>query len=119
MAENIDQLGNLGQRVIDQVTKAYDPSNQETVALAMHPGQLVGRDFGSEWLAQYDYPLLLKLSDGTRISTSISGGVSAKSAYLDCIPWASPTFPPDSPAWNRMNAIIRGARTDLGGNPQA
>lgn len=125
-----DQLARLGQEVVDAVVASYNPHNDPSLALALHPGQALADDIVqngvtnplrlSEWIEdQYDYPLWLKRSDASTVSASSVGGVSAKSAYLAMIPWAQPTVPPDAPAFSRISAMIADARKDLGDNPDA
>ncbi|MFK0161672.1 hypothetical protein [Rhizobium sp. NPDC090279] len=130
MGDNTDQLAILGQKVIDTLIATYNPSNDPSVALALHPGQALADDIVqngvtnplrlSEWIEdQYDYPLLLKRSDASSISAASVGSLSAKSAYLAMVPWAQPSMPTDSPAFARIAALIAEARKDLGDNPDA
>ncbi|KGE02515.1 hypothetical protein [Rhizobium sp. YS-1r] len=130
MSHNSDQLAILGQKVIDALIATYNPANDPSIALALHPGQALADDIVqngvtnplrlSEWLEdQYDYPLWLKRSDASSISTASVGAVSAKSTYLAMVPWAQPSVPADSPAYARLAALIAGARRDLGDNPNA
>lgn len=128
MADNSDQLAQLGQKVLDAVITTYNPTHDASLALAIHPGQPLADDLVqagvtnplrlSEWIEdQYDYPLWLKRSDASSISASSVGSVSAKSAYLAMIPWAQPTVAADVPAFARLAALISDARKDLGDNP--
>lgn len=130
MGTNTDQLAILGQMVVDTVIATYNPDNDPSVALALHPGQALADDIVqggvtnplrlSEWIEdQYDYPLWLKRSDASSISTASVGNLSAKSAYLAMVPWAQPSVPADSPAYARVAALIAEARRDLGDNPDA
>jgi hypothetical protein len=130
MSGNSDQLAIVGQKIIDALIATYNPTNDPSVALALHPGQALADDIVqngmtnplrlSEWLEdQYDYPLWLKRSDASSISASSVGSLSAKSAYLAMVPWAQPSVSADSPAYARLAALIAGARRDLGDNPAA
>lgn len=130
MSGNSDQLAIVGQKVIDALIATYNPTNDPSVALALHPGQALADDIVqngmtnplrlSEWLEdQYDYPLWLKRSDASAISASSVGSLSAKSAYLAMVPWAQPSVSADSPAYARLAALIARARRDLGDNPDA
>ena len=130
MSDNSDQLALLGQQVVDAVIATYNPRNDPSLALALHPGQALADDIVqngvtnalrlSEWIEdQFDYPLWLKRSDASSISASSVGGVPAKSAYLAMIPWAQPTVSPDAPAFSRITAMIADARRDIGDNPSA
>lgn len=130
MSGNSDQLAIVGQKVIDALIETYNPTNDPSVALALHPGQALADDIVqngmtnplrlSEWLEdQYDYPLWLKRSDASAISASSVGSLSAKSAYLAMVPWAQPGVSADSPAYARLAALIARARRDLGDNPDA
>jgi hypothetical protein len=128
MSTNSDQLAMLGQQVIDTLVATYNPNNDPSLALALHPGQALADGIVqngvtnplrlSEWLEdQYDYPLLLKRADASSISASSVGDLTAKSAYLAMIPWAQPSVPADAPAYARIAAMIAQARQDLGDNP--
>lgn len=130
MSDNTDQLAILGQMVVDTLIATYNPSNDSSVALALHPGQALADDVVqngvtnplqlSEWIEdQYDYPLWLKRSDASSISAASVGSLSAKSAYLAMVPWAQPSVAADSPAYARIAALIAEARKDLGDNPDA
>ncbi len=128
MSDNTDQLAILGQQVLDTLTATYNPQNDPSVALALHPGQALADNLVqngvtnplrlSGWLEdQYDYPLYLKRSDASSISASSIGSLTAKSAYLAMIPWAQPSVPANAPAYARISAMIAEARKDLGDNP--
>jgi hypothetical protein len=125
-----DQLAALGQRVLDAVTATYNPHGDPSLALALHPGQALADDVVqngvtnelrlSMWLQeQYDFPLWLKEADGSSISASTVGGVTAKAAYTEMVPYAQPSVPVDAPAYPRISALIAQAREDLGENPEA
>ncbi|HEY8434085.1 MAG TPA: hypothetical protein VIK68_05665 [Sphingomicrobium sp.] len=127
MADNSDQLAELGQKVLDAVLASYKPDENASLALAVHPGQPLADDIVqngvtnplrvSEWLGdQYDFPLSLKLSDATPVTASL-GALAAKSAYVTMVRFAQPSMPTDDPAYPRINAMIADARQDLGDNP--
>ena len=130
MGANSDQLALLGQRVLDAVIATYNPDGDPALALALHPGQPLADAIVqdgvtnelrlSEWIGdQYDYPLWLKRSDASSVSASSVGSLTAKSAYLAMVPWAQPGVAADSPAFDRISALIAEAQRMLGGNPDA
>ena len=127
MADNSDQLAELGQKVLDAVLASYKPDGNGSLALAVHPGQPLADDIVqngvtnplrvSEWLGdQYDFPLSLKLSDATPVTASL-GALAAKSAYVTMVRFAQPALSTDDPAYARINDMIADARKDLGDNP--
>ncbi|AKU16615.1 hypothetical protein [Luteipulveratus mongoliensis] len=129
MTGNSDQLAVLGQQVLDAIITTYLPDSGSALALALHPGQALADDLVqagetnplrlSEWIAdQYDYPLWLKRSDGSSVSASVVGGIPAKAAYLNMVPWACPSVPADSTSYPRLAALIAQARKDLGDTPE-
>lgn len=124
----LDQLQQLGQQVLDAVLQAYDPDGTSSLALALHPGQVIADEVVqdgavnplrlSTWLSdQYDYPLWLELADGTPIASTALGGVTATSAYVTAARYAQPSVPVDSPAYGRIEALIADARQDIGTDP--
>lgn len=124
----VDQLQQLGQQVLDAVLQAYDPDGTSSLALALHPGQVIADEVVqdgvvnplrlSTWLSdQYDYPLWLELADGTPIASTALGGVTATSAYVTAARYAQPSLPVDSPAYGRIEALIADARQDIGTDP--
>ncbi|MER8427506.1 hypothetical protein [Mesorhizobium sp. M1403] len=130
MSTNSDQLAILGQQVVDTLIATYNPNNDPSLALAIHPGQALADGIVqngvtnplrlSEWLEdQYDYPLWLKRSDASSVSASSVGSLTAKSAYLAMIPWAQPGVPVDAPSYARIAAMVAEARKDIGDNPDA
>ena len=129
-SDRLTQLQQLGQRVLDAVVAAYDPDGTSSLALALHPGQVIADDVVqggvvnplrlSTWLAdQYDYPLWLQLADGTPIASTALGGVTATSAYVTAARFAQPSLPVDAPAYPRIESLIADARQDLGTDPDA
>jgi len=130
VSENADQLAILGRQVLDAIVAAYLPDGDSSLALALHPGQALADELVqngqtnplrlSEWIAdQYDYPLWLKRADGTAVSASLVGGITAKAAYLNMVPWALPSVAVDVASFPRLNALIAAARRSLGDNPEA
>ncbi len=129
MTANDDQLTQLGQQVLDAIAASYTPTDDTSLALALYPGQSLDSDILqggvtnqlrlSNWLGnQYDYPLWLKLADGTPLVTSAMTGVTAKSAYATMAQWCEPGVAADSPEFPRISALIAQARRDLGGDPE-
>ncbi|MDQ1715068.1 MAG: hypothetical protein QOC60_1013, partial [Frankiaceae bacterium] len=107
MTDNSDQLAQLGEQVVAAITAAYNPHNDSTLALALHPGQALADGIVqggvtnelrlSEWIAgQYDSPMVLKLADGTPVTTTTLGGITAKSAYVTMARWGQPGVAPDA-----------------------
>jgi hypothetical protein len=128
-----EDLARVGQGVIDTIVSVYLPDGDDTLTLAIHPGQAIAENVVqsgrtgpesnplvlSEWIAdQYDYPLLLKRSEGTSVVSSLSGGVTGKTGYAAMVPWATPSLPADSPAYARVSSLISTARQSLGSNPE-
>jgi hypothetical protein len=129
-SDRLTQLQQLGQRVLDAVVAAYDPDGTSSLALALHPGQVIADDVVqggvvnplrlSTWLAdQYDYPLWLHLADGTPIASTALGGITATSAYVTAARFAQPSLPVDAPAYPRIESLIADARQDIGTDPDA
>lgn len=126
--DRVDELEQLGQRIIDAVVAAYDPEGTSGLALALHPGQALADDVVqggttnplrvSAWLAdQYDYPMRLKLADGTPVPSTALGGVTATSAYVTMARWCRPGIAADAPAHPRIEQLIADARQDIGTDP--
>ncbi len=129
MSDNSDQLAQLGEQVVAAITAAYNPHNNSTLALALHPGQALADDIVqadainelrlSEWLAaQYDTPMVLKLADGTPVVTTVLGGITAKSAYVTMARWGQPGVAADSAAFPRLAQLISEVRQDIGEHPE-
>lgn len=129
MSDNSDQLAQLGEQVVAAITAAYNPHDNSTLALALHPGQALADDIVqagvvnelrlSEWLAgQYDTPMVLKLADGTPVVTTTLGGVTAKSAYVTMARWGQPGVAADSAAYPRLAQLLSDVRQDVGEHPE-
>lgn len=129
MSDNSDQLAQLGEQVVATITAAYNPHNDSTLALALHPGQALADDIVqagvinelrlSEWLGgQYDNPMLLKLADGTPVTTTTLGGITAKSAYITMARWSRPGVPAESAAFPRLAQLLSDVRQDIGEHPE-
>jgi hypothetical protein len=130
VSDNGDQLARLGEQVVATITAAYNPHNDSTLALALHPGQALADNIVqggvinelrlSEWLAgQYDNPMMLKLADGTPVTTTTLGGITAKSAYVTMARWGQPAVAADSAAFPRLAQLISDVRQDIGEHPEA
>jgi len=129
VSDNSDQLAQLGEQVVATITAAYNPHDDSTLALALHPGQALADDIVqagvinelrlSEWLGgQYDNPMLLKLADGTPVTTTTLGGITAKSAYVTMARWGQPGVPADSAALPRLAQLLSDVRQDIGEHPE-
>ncbi len=130
MSDNGNQLAQLGEQVVATITAAYNPHNDSTLALALHPGQPLADDLVqagvvnqlrlSEWLAgQYDNPMVLKLADGTPVTTTALGGITAKSAYMTMARWGQPAVAADSAAFPRLAQLLSDVRQDIGEDPDS
>lgn len=127
--DHTDQLALLGEQVVAALTATYDPHGDSTLALALHPGQALADDIVqdgvtnvlrlSEWIGgQYDYPMLLKLADGTPVVSTSLGGVTAKSAYATMARWSQPGVAGDSASFPRLAQLISDVRQDIGEHPE-
>lgn len=126
-------LAQVGQQVVDTIVSVYLPDGDDSLTLAVHPGQAIADNVVqsgtsgpttnplvlSEWIAdQYDYPLLLKRSDETTVVSSLSASVTGKAGYAAMVPWATPSLPTESSAFARVASLISTARQSLGANPE-
>jgi hypothetical protein len=129
VTDNSDQLAQLGEQVVAAITAAYNPHNDSTLALALHPGQALADGIVqggvtnelrlSEWIAgQYDSPMVLKLADGTPVTTTTLGGITAKSAYVTMARWGQPGVAPDAASFPRLAQLISDVRQDIGEHPE-
>ncbi|MFJ4840453.1 peptidoglycan-binding protein [Streptomyces sp. NPDC088746] len=120
----------LGQQVLDQLLRTYVTAGAGKFALAVLPGQAVDDDMVqngvvnqllvSEWLrTDYDFPLLLRLSDCTPIPAALGTGISASSVYTLIAQYSRPAAAPDTDAGERVQRLLNAAKQDLGPNPGA
>lgn len=119
----------FGQQVLDRLVEIY-AGGGPGFALAVLPGQAVDNDLVqngvvnplvvSEWLrAEYDYPLLLRLSDCTPIPAAIGSGITASSLYAAIAGYGRPAGADGSESAARVRDLLNLARKDLGPNPEA
>ncbi|MGV9918479.1 hypothetical protein ACWDUK_14880 [Streptomyces cellulosae] len=120
----------LGRQVLAQLLRTYVTSGSGNFALAVLPGQAVDDDMVqdgvvnpllvSEWLrADYDFPLLLRLSDCTPVPAALGTGISASSIYTLIAQYGRPVAAPDTDAGMRVRDLFILAKRDLGPNPGA
>lgn len=120
----------LGQQVLDRLLRTYVTAGAGQFALAVLPGQAVDDDMVqngvvnplvvSEWLrTDYDFPLLLRLSDCTPIPAALGTGISASSIYSLIAQYGRPAAAPDTDSGVRVRDLFNRAKQDLGPNPAA
>ncbi|MFG3350492.1 peptidoglycan-binding protein [Streptomyces sp. NPDC048001] len=130
MTADDDLLVALGRQVLAQLLRTYVTSGSGNFALAVLPGQAVDDDMVqegvvnpllvSEWLrADYDFPLLLRLSDCTPVPAALGTGISASSIYTLIAQYGRPVAAPDTDAGMRVRDLFILAKADLGPNPGA
>ncbi|MFB7335707.1 peptidoglycan-binding protein [Streptomyces adustus] len=128
MAADEDLSVALGQQVLDQLMQTYAVAGCGDYALAVLPGQAVDDDMVqngvvnpllvSEWLrADYDFPLLLRLSDCTPIPAALGSGISASAIYTLIAQYGCPAAAPDSDCAARVRDLLNAANQGLGPNP--